>query len=690
MHKKTIILFAAFLATGTTLHAQQTDTTSFSPDRSDTLQATVFTASRRGNFLSKGKELRTEVISQSGLQKMACCNLAESFENSASVTVGYSDAVTGARQLRLLGLSGIYTQMLDESRPIMRGISAPFGLSYIPGPWLESIQIAKGSPSVIGGSESMTGQVNVEHRKPTDEIPLFLNASVMSDTKTDLNATSSIQLSPALSTILMAHANGNFKPYDMNMDGFMDDPKTRQFNVASRWFYYTPSLQVRWGVSAVSDKRKGGREEYDRKTYSFGSPWGTDIRNNMFDAYLKIGKPLREDQCSSLALVADWSYDKMDAWFGGASYLGRQHSGFANLLYRNQFNESHDLTVGAGATLDRYDETLLRILPGGADNSFPRQRSDLAHGGAYGEYTFHHGEVLSAIVGVRGEWYKGDGFRLSPRITLKYQPSERLIFRANGGRGLRNALPLTDHIGVLSTGKTFTGDWQSHMLEDSWIFGGNATWYLPFMAAYISLDAFGTRFTKQLIVDYEDASGQIAFYPLNGRSYTGSYQADVHLEPFTRFSIDMTARYTDAKTEYRSIGLSETPLSSRFKGVLNIQYKTNLSRWIFDFTASVNGSARVYGFMKDLRDDDGKLIYPHGRTPIYPLLFAQITRRLRGVDIYVGGENLTNFRQKEVILGGKTADGMVDTSSPSFDASAIWGPLMGIRINAGIRLTIWK
>lgn len=208
MHKKTIIIFAAFLATGTTLHAQQTDTTSFSPDRSDTLQATVFTASRRGNFLSKGKELRTEVISQSGLQKMACCNLAESFENSASVTVGYSDAVTGARQLRLLGLSGIYTQMLDESRPIMRGISAPFGLSYIPGPWLESIQIAKGSPSVIGGSESMTGQVNVEHRKPTDEIPLFLNASVMSDTKTDLNATSSIQLSPALSTILMLTPTG--------------------------------------------------------------------------------------------------------------------------------------------------------------------------------------------------------------------------------------------------------------------------------------------------------------------------------------------------------------------------------------------------------------------------------------------------------------------------------------------------
>ena len=207
----------------------------------DTLDAAVFTDRNQANYISKGKELRTEVVSSAGLMKMACCNLAESFENSASVTVGYSDATTGARQIRLLGLSGIYTQMLDENRPVMRGLSSPFGLSYTPGSWLESIQIAKGSPSVINGVESMTGQINLEHRKPTDEKPLFVNGSVMTDTKTDLNVLSSLQLSDKFYTILMGHVDGNFKTHDMNGDGFVDDPALLQFNLANRWLYYTPA-----------------------------------------------------------------------------------------------------------------------------------------------------------------------------------------------------------------------------------------------------------------------------------------------------------------------------------------------------------------------------------------------------------------------------------------------------------------
>ena len=145
------------------------DTTAIYGERADSLDAAVFVSRQAGNYLSKGKEIRTEVISAAGLCKMACCNLAESFENSASVTVGYSDAVTGARQIRLLGLSGIYTQMLDENRPVMRGLSAPFGLAYVPGQWLESIQIAKGASSVINGVESMTGQIKDPHT--SREIP---------------------------------------------------------------------------------------------------------------------------------------------------------------------------------------------------------------------------------------------------------------------------------------------------------------------------------------------------------------------------------------------------------------------------------------------------------------------------------------------------------------------------------------
>ena len=654
----------------------QVDTSGIYGERKDSLNAAVYTGQRAGNYLSRNKDLRVEVISAEGLLKMACCNVAESFENSASVTVGYSDAVTGARQIRLLGLSGVYTQMLDESRPVMRGLSAPFGLTYMPGQWLESIQIAKGSASVTGGVESMTGQINMEHRKPTDEKPFFLSLTGMSDTRVSGDVASSLQLNDRLSTVILGHVDKNFKSFDMNGDGFMDDPMVQQFNLANRWFYYDPRFQIRLGVNAVSDRRTGGMPGYDWKAYSVGTPWGSNIGNRLFGAYLKVGVPLREDQSSSIAVVADYTWQDMDARFGSASYLARQHSGFLNLIWRNQVNEQHDFTVGANGRFDRYDENLSRVVAAGT-NAYDSQ-TDLADIAFYGEYTFHLEDRLSAIAGASINWYgRADGFRLSPRVTLKYQPWKALVLRLNGGRGIRAAMPLTDNIGVFSTGKLWTGFYDRHLLEEAWTWGGNATVYLPIGAdpdnAYLSLDFFRTQFSQQLIVDYEHFADGIDFYASDGApAFTNTFQADFAVEPFERFTVNVTARYTDARVQLAGQGLVERPMTPRFKGVLNLQYKTNLSRWIFDFTAALNGSARAYGFMN----------LEGGRTPVYPMLYAQVTRRFKGVDVYIGGENLTGFRQKCVILGVP--------ERPSFDASAVWGPLMGLRLDAGIRITIWK
>ena len=627
----------------------------------DTLDASVATSRMLGNTLSRGKDLRTEVISSAGLMKMACCNLAESFENSASVTVGYSDATTGARQIRLLGLSGIYTQMLDENRPVLRGLSAPFGLSYVPGSWLESIQIAKGSPSVINGVESMTGQINLEHKKPTDEKPLFVNASVMNDTKTDLNVLSSLQLSEKISTILMGHVDGNFKTYDMNGDGFSDEPALLQFNLASRWLYYTPEWQVRWGLRTIRDARQGGQMD---------GPWKSDIANSSLNGYLKVGHSLREDGSASIALVADYNFQKMDAGFGNNAYNAVQHSAFANLIYRNQFNENNDFTAGINLTADCWEESILATgVNLSAVNTTCLQWSP------YAEYTFKQGDVFSAIAGITGIFLGNDGFRPAPRATIKYQPLEALVLRANGGRGLRRANPVPDNIGVLSTGKLMTGDWAKRLVEDSWTYGGNATVYFS-ESTYLSLDFFRTQFSQQLLLDRE-SPGVINMYYLDGKpSWSNNYQADFNTEPVERLSFTITARYTDAKVWHPSGEVREVPLTSRFKGVFNVQYKTRLSRWIFDFTASINGPARVYDFMQPL--------YPEGRTPVYPLLYAQITRRFKGFDVYVGGENLTNYTQPTPIIG---AD---DPFGSSFDAASVWGPLMGTKIYAGFRITIWK
>ena len=693
-------------------HGHAIDTTDIYGERADSLDAAVFTSSAQGNYISRFKDVRTEVISAAGLCKMACCNLAESFENSASVTVGYSDAVTGARQIRLLGLSGVYTQMLDETRPVMRGLSAPFGLSYVPGQWLESIQIAKGSSSVINGVECMTGQINMEHRKPTDEKPLFLNAAVMSDTKMDFNIASSLQMGYKWSTVLLGHVSGNIKPHDMNQDGFLDEPKMLQFNVANRWLYMADNgVQVRFGVRAIQDTRHGGQMlqidgkhvMYDKDDYTADplspeakiQPWGSDIMNRSLNGYVKVGVPLNEENSQNIALIADYSYQDMDSYFGATKYLAGQHSAFTNLLYQNVINDSHRFTLGLNGTFDRYDEDFKRVI-WMAPVAEKTGITDLANTGVFGEYTFNSGEKFSAIAGLRGDWFYKQGFKVSPRVTLKYMPVDEIVIRANGGRGLRYSTPLVDNIGVFSTGKAFVGSYNDHILEDAWTFGGNLTYYIPVGATsntYVSFDYFRTQFAQQMVVDY--GATQIDFYALDGRTaFTDNYQLDFSIDPVERFNITATFRYTNARQEYKgSEAPVEKPMTSRFKGVLNLQYATNLNKWIFDFTASLNGSCRVYDFMNMINEDgsmttdpkDGvERMYKNGRTPVYPMLYAQVTRRFKGWDVYVGAENLTNYTQKNPIIGADNPRQAI------FDASCIWGPLMGIKAHVGFRFTLWK
>ena len=287
-------------------------------------------------------------------------------------------------------------------------------------------------------------------------------------------------------------------------------------------------------------------------------------------------------------------------------------------------------------------------------------------------------------------------------------PIDEIVIRANGGRGLRYSTPLVDNIGVFSTGKEFMGAFDQHILEDAWTFGGNVTYYLPFGASsntYISLDYFRTQFAQQMVVDYEYQQqtlypNAINFYALNdNRSYTDNIQLDFSVDPVERFNITATVRYTNAMIELDGQGLVEKPMTSRFKGVLNLQYATRMSKWIFDFTASLNGSCRVYNFMTYMNEDGTstlqpkiavKRVYENGRTPIYPMLYAQVTRRFKGWDVYLGAENLTNFRQEQVLVGQVGNDGLVNPRFASFDASCIWGPLMGIKAHVGFRFTLWK
>jgi len=669
MSKKSVITIIVLLLAAFETLCQDFDTTLIYGPRKDTLQASVLVGRQSGNTLSKGKEIRTEVISAAGLCKMACCSLAESFENSASVSVGYSDAVTGARQIRLLGQNGVYTQMLDENRPVMRGLAAPFGLSYVPGQWLESIQIAKGVTSVINGVEAMTGQINMEHRKPTDEKPLYVQASFMNDTKADVNLVSSLQLDPMQkwSTVTFAHADANFKSHDHNGDGFMDDPRVMNFSFGNRWLYYDylSGAQLRFGVSSVRDRRNGVQMKD-------AGGWKSKIENNLVNAYVKFGVPTDEAQKGSLAFVADYTYQWMDAGFGALPFSARQHSAFLNLLYQKEVSESNKFTVGASDTYDGYKSYLNSFLCLDAMNQL----------GAFGEYTFHHGEAFSCIAGLRADIYGLQKFAVSPRLTIKWAPIPSLVFRANGGRGLRRSRPLLDNFGVFSTTKELAGEYSNSIMENSWTYGANLTWYLPFdkkERSYLSVDWFSTNFTSQMLLEY--GQDKILFRSMgkDDRSFTNNLQVDFYVEPLRGLSITITGRLTDPRQTLGVQSDNIKPMTSLCKAVLNVQYATRLNKWIFDATAALNGSCRVWDFMRNVDS-----LYAGGYTPAYPLVYAQITRRFKGFDVYLGGENLTGYVQPNPIIGAE------NPFEKGFDASLVWGPLMGVKVYAGIRMTIWK
>ena len=659
------------------------------------LGALVVTGRQEANYLSKSTPVRTEVITAAGLCKMACCNLAESFENSASVSVGYSDAVSGAKQIKLLGLSGTYVQMLDENKPIMRGLASPFGLTYIPGQWLESIQIAKGPSSVINGLEGITGLINMEHRKPTAENPLFVNLFTNQELKLEANVASSLQLNEKWSTVIMAHASGDTQEHDGNDDGFKDEPKTLQLNFDNRWLYQAApgGVQIRFGVKAFSDKRIGGQMGYKEGMNDHGvyeaykkGIWGSEIHNSGIDGNFKLGIPLSNEGAESLAFVATYSYYDMNTSYGKKYYKGYQNMAFVNAMYQNQIHENHHYTFGIAGQYDKISEDYKSMMFDASKNPVAAETSPRLNGiedkmfGVYGEYTFTN-DKFTAVVGARGDYHSEGGWVFGPRANLKYSFTDNTIVRLTGGRGFRHANIIADNLGLMSSSREIDIE-EDIKMEDAWTFGGNFTQYFKLGESensYVSFDYFRSSFNNQLVdwdKDVKEAEvsekTKVFVYNCHGRSFTDTYQFDLSVEPFKRFTAILTYRYTNAKVEMDGQGLVNRPLMSKYKGVLNIQYATNLNKWTFDVTAQLNGPAPLPVFMGG------------GESEVYPMFYAQITKKFRGVDVYVGVENIGNYMQEDPIISAE------NPYSPDFNASMVWGPLMGRKFYAGMRLTLWK
>ncbi|WP_373515417.1 TonB-dependent receptor domain-containing protein [Persicitalea sp.] len=625
--------------------------------------------------------IQTEIITSRALAKAACCNLSESFETNASVSVSYSDAVTGAKQIQMLGLNGTYIQTNVENIPSIRGLATTFGLNFIPGTWIQSIDVGKGAGSVVNGYESMTGQINVELQKPDSREKLYANAYVNNFGRAELNLNLSHKLNDKWSAGLLTHASTLRNRVDNNGDDFLDLPLYTQFNAVQRWKYQSNKMMAQFGVKALHEDRTGGQVNFDPEQPSKigpnGSPiYGFGAKINRLEIFSKTAKLFPNKPYKGLGLILNASVHDQQSYFGFTPYNGRQQTLYGNLIYQSIIgNTNHSFKTGVSYMLDDYSEryrdtTMLRT------ESVP---------GAFFEYTYNNLDKFTLVAGSRVDFHNLFGTQFTPRLHLKYQLDNNTALRLSAGRGFRVANPLAEYFGNLVSSRAVVFREQIRP-EVSWNYGASLTkeFDLAGWPGTLIVDYYRTNFQNQLVADAEHP-GFLYFYNLQDKAFANSFQAEVNLTPVERLELKLAYRLFDVKqTMGEPFGesvLLPRMMVNRDRVLFNIGYALPYDKWKFDFTTQWNGKRRVPNLDPGY-DHTSYMNMPTDMAPAFFNFNAQITRTFVKWDVYLGGENLGNYRQANPIIGAN------DPFGQRFDAGIVWAPVVGRMIYAGVRYKI--
>lgn len=620
--------------------------------------------------------LNGSVIGRDDLFKAACCNLGESFVTNPSVDVNYDDATTGARQIKLLGLSGTYVQMLTENLPAFRGAALPYALGYVPGTWMKSIQVSKGNSSVKNGYEGMTGQINVEYLKPEDPEGAAGNLYVNTMGKLEANADANVHLGKGLSTEVMAHFENKWGHHDGNGDSFQDDPNVRQYNFQNRWLWQQGRYIFHGGLSLLSEDRHSGQSHHVQGT-DHAHPYTIDIATHRYEGYMKHAYITDPEHESNVALIGNMSMHQQDARYGLRRYDVNEKNAYTQLMYETRLAPEHQLSVGASLNYDYLGQRYR--LQHAEQEALVRQNERETTSGLYAQYTYSLGSRLVAMAGVRVDHSSVYGTFVTPRLHLKWVTGNIATIRLSAGKGYRSPHLLAENSYLLASGRTLVIDQPEQ--EAAWNYGASTALYLPLLGRTLkmNLEYYYTHFIRQTLVDYDADPTQLRITNLRGRSFSHTFQVDASYPVAKGLELTAAYRYNLVKATYGG-RLQWKPLQSRYKALLTASYKTPLGLWQVDATLALNGGGRM---PTPYTLADGSPSWQPG-FKAYESLSAQVTRHFRRFSVYVGGENLTGFRQKNPIIGASTP------WSERFEPTMTYGPVSGAMAYAGIRFNMGK
>lgn len=621
-------------------------------------------------------------VNEGELLKAACCNLSESFETNPSIDVNFSDALTGTKQIKMLGLTSPYILITQENIPSVRGASQAFGLTYTPGTWIESIQITKGTGSVVNGFESITGQINAELKKPLNDDKLYVNLYSSLNGRLELNTQFSQKVSDKWSTNLFVHGNMRTAEIDENNDNFLDAPLAKQINIMNRWQF--TDTKKGW-VSFVNfrylkDDKLIGEVDFDPDVHKLTTAkYGSEINTERFDVSTKIGYVFPETPYKSIGFQTAYSNHDQGSYYGLNVYDINHKSLYTNLIYNSILgNTLHKFKTGVSYTHDTYDELVMAQDYGRVENSL----------GGFFEYSYDNLEKFSLVAGLRIDTHNLLGTFLTPRLHIRYAPWEKGVLRASVGRGKRSANIFAENQQLFASSRVISinennGNIYGLNPEIAWNFGVS---YLQGFQLFeknadITIDFYSTQFTNQVVVDVDESPQQVLFYDLDGSSYANNLQVQFNYEPATNLELRLAYKFYDVKTDFQK-GKLEKPLQAAHRFFGNIAYETkakqNGSQWKFDYTYNLLGKQRL-----PYTGSNPSEYQLADYSPSYSQMNAQVTKVFtKNFEIYLGAENLTGYTQENPILA---AD---DPFGPYFDSSIVYAPVLGNMYYAGLRFKI--
>ena len=644
------------------------------------LDEVVVVKEKDGTQISLTGVSNTTVLTSNELLKAACCNLSESFETNPSIDVNFSDAVTGTKQIEMLGLTNPYILIAQENIPNIRGASQAYGLTFTPGTWLESIQITKGAGSVVNGFESIAGQINTELQKPITSDKLFVNAYASGMGRLELNTHTNLKVSDKWTTGFYVHGNHRGVKIDNNDDNFLDNPLMSQINLMNRWQYtdadngWVSFLEVRY----LNDEKQAGEVDFDPDVHRLGTEkWGSEIDTQRFNVSGKLGHVFTDTPWKSFGIQGAYSHHQQDSYYGLNIYNIKHQSVYASALYNSILsNTKNKFKTGLTFTLDNYDELV-------NTTQYLRNENSI---GTFFEYTYDNLDNFSLVAGIRGDIHNNLGAFLTPRLHLRYNPWEKGVLRASVGRGKRSACVFAENQKFFASSRDFQifnngGKIYGLNPEIAWNYG------LSFLQKFrlfdkngsVSVDFYRTQFDNQVVVDVDNNTQQVAFYDLAGESYANSFQFDLDYEPFTHFEVRFSYKNYKAETDYIQ-GRLQKALLPEHRFFANIGYKTHFlnekeGRWKFDVTWNWIGEQRI-----PFTGDNPVQYQLNETSNPYNLVNLQITKVFsKKFEIYAGGENVLSYNQDDPVLA---AD---DPFGTSFDSTFIYAPINRANFYAGLR-----